>query len=384
MSTTILAVDATELIQPLLTSLLSGGLSQYPPALLPHLSPILRQRVKLLCDGTAPWLPLLSYNEETGKELLSNVMRSEMLEPHPVSGEVELDIDLKNIDKHYARLDEETMVAKIEVEELGMEVRGTYCLNDTEGGGSGWRISEVGTIGASFKGETEIQNWSGSTTEAEQQWRTKSTPKVEEPQQEEEDDDAAYWAQYDNEASSTPAPLTQPSPAPMGMGHGGSGNEEDDYYARYGSVQPAMDGHDPDEAVEGVDSGLGNHHVAQYNHTAQAQPEETHIVQPRPHSSSHSSTSSGARSAIVSALEEKAEADSIQHSPVVVSPLHLSPASQPSVDRETQSEVAIRQHISTSLKSMYRLARATGMDREAFRDLVEREAALCGMEEDEL
>lgn len=307
-----------------------------------------------------------------------------MLEPHPVSGEVELDIDLRNIERRYARLDEETMVVKIEVEELGMEVRGTYCLNDTEGGGSGWRISEVGTIDASFKGETENQKWSGSTREADEIWRTKSTPKAEEQQEEEEDDDAAYWAQYDNESSSTPAPPTQPSPAPMGMGRG-TGDAEEDYYNRYGSVQPAMDGHDPDEAVEGVDSGLGNHHVDQYNSASQAQPQETsHIVQPRPHSLSHSSTSSGARSAIVSALEEKAEADSIQHSPVVVSPLHLSPSSQPSVDRETQSEIAIRQHISTSLKSMYRLARATGMDREAFRDLVEREAALCGMEEDEL
>lgn len=305
-----------------------------------------------------------------------------MLEPHPVSGEVELDIDLKRIDRAYARLDEETMVTKIVIEELGMEVRGTYCLNDTEGGGSGWRISEVGTIGASFKGEAGHTAWSISTREAEEEWRTKSTPKAAEEQEEEEDDDAAYWAQYDNEASSTPAPPTQPSPAPQQMR---SGDAEEDYYARYGSVQPAMDGHDPDETVEGVDSGLGSHHVAQYNHTSTSKPRESsHIVQPRPHSSSHSSTSSGARSAIVSALEDKAEADSIQHSPVVVSPLHLSPSSQPSVDRETQSEVAIRQHISTSLKSMYRLARATGMDREAFKELVEREAALCGVEEDDL
>ena len=348
----------------------------------------------MLCDGTAPWLPLLSYNEENGKQLLSKVMASEMLEPHPVSGEVELDIDLRNIDRSYTRLDEETMVTKIEIGELGMEVRGIYCLNDTEGGGSGWRISEIGTIGASFRGEGIFESWTHSPNAAEEEWNMRIKRKQEAQKitgnqnkaDEEEDDDAAYWAQYDNESSSTPAPPTQPSPAPpMGFGMKSSGNAEDDYYNRYGSVQPAMDGHDPDEAVEGVDSGLGSHHVQQYNHTSQPQHQlASNIIQPRPHSSSHSSTSSGARSAIVSALEEKAEviSDSIQHSPVVVSPLHLSPSSQPSVDRETQSEVAIRQHISTSLKSMYRLARATGMDRESFTELVQREAQLCGLEED--
>ena len=345
----------------------------------------------MLCDGTSPWLPLLSYNEENGKQLLSKVMASEMLEPHPVSGEVELDIDLRNIPKSYTRLDEETMVTKIEIEELGMEVRGTYCLNDTESGGSGWKISEIGTIGASFKGEMAFESWTHTLHDAEEEWRIRIKNKQEAPkidgyenkQEEEEDDDAAYWAQYDNENNSTPAPPTQPSPAPAPFGMKSDGNAEEDYYNRYGSVQPAMDGHDPDEAVEGVDSGLGSHHVEQYNHTTAPQhQQDTNIIQPRPHSSSHSSTSSGARSAIVSALEQKAEADSIQHSPVVVSPLHLSPSSQPSVDRETQSEIAIRQHISASLKSMYRLARATGMDRESFRDLVEREAQLCGVEED--
>lgn len=348
----------------------------------------------MLCDGTAPWLPLLSYNEENGEQLLSKVVALEMLEPHPVSGEVELDIDLRNILKNYTRLDEETIVCKMEIGELGMEVRGTYCLNDTEGGGSGWRISEIGTIGASFRGEGIFESWTHSPSAAEEEWRIRIKNKQEAPningyedkQEEEEDDDAAYWAQYDNEATSTPAPPTQPSSAPpMGFGIKSSGNAEDDYYNRYGSVQPAMDGHDPDEAVEGVDSGLGSHHVQQYNQPSQTpHQQDTNIMQPRPHSSSHSSASGGARSAIVSALEEKAEADSIQHSPVVVSPLHLSPSSQPSVDRETQSEVAIRQHISTSLKSMYRLARATGMDRESFRELVEREAQLCGVEEDDL
>lgn len=345
----------------------------------------------MLCDGTSPWLPLLSYNEENGTQLLSKVVALEMLEPHPVSGEVELDIDLRNISKEYMRLDEETMVVKIEIGELGMEVRGTYCLNDKEGGGSGWRISEIGTIGTSFRGEGIFEGWTHSPSAAEEVWRIRIKNKQEAPkingyenkQEREEDDDAAYWAQYDNENSSTPAPPAQPSPAPAPFGMKSGGNAEEDYYNSYGSVQPAMDGHDPDEAVEGVDSGLGSHHVQQYNHTTPAQhQQDTNIVQPRPHSSSHSSTSSGARSAIVSALEEKAEADSIQHSPVVVSPLHLSPSSRPSVDRETQSEVAIRQHISTSLKSMYRLARATGMDRESFRELVEREAVLCGVEED--
>ena len=40
---------------------------------------------------------------------------------------------------------------------------------------------------------------------------------------------------------------------------------------------------------------------------------------------------------------------------------------------QSASEVAIRQHVSTSIKSLFRLTRGAGLDREEFNDIVRRE-----------
>ena len=67
---------------------------------------------------------------------------------------------------------------------------------------------------------------------------------------------------------------------------------------------------------------------------------------------------------------------------VVNQPVPSSPSSRGSdtvarlektAQQYADSEVAIRQHISTSMKSMYRLARSSGMDREEFDRIVQRE-----------
>lgn len=149
-------------------------------------------------------------------------------------------------------------------------------------------------------------------------------------------------------------------------------------------MQPALDGHDPDEAdaVEGagVESSLGREHGREYVTNAfgngngngfgaaDRESRQAEIAQPRPDSSSSASRGSE-RSVAVERLEERAESMG-------------SPGLRPAVEREAQNEVAIRQHISTSMKSLYRLARAAGMEREDFGALVEREVALLGVEED--
>lgn len=199
--------------------------------------------------------------------------------------------------------------------------------------------------------------------------------------EEDEDDDAAYWAQYDSTPAVTPGPeqMRPSNGARNGGGHYGRAEEksdEDAYYAQYSAVQPALDGHDPDEAgaVSG-ESSLGREHGREYltnafgnGHAnsfggADREMGQAEIAQPRPNSSSSAESRGSQRSVAVEKLEERAE-------------------SMGSVDREAQNEVAIRQHIATSLKSLYRLARAGGMEREDFAGLVEREVALLGVEED--
>ncbi len=312
---------------------------------------------------------------------------------------MELDVDWEDnedVEVKYVRLDEETLMVRIKLRQLDVEVRGTWCINDAEGGGDGWRISEVGTIGDQLRGDVEGKTWMDDVEDAERQFHSTSIQNGTSKQSEEvdEDDDADYWAQYDNEASTTPAPAAQPSPAPppFGMGNTNGGTEEDNYYARYGSVQPAMDGHDPDEQVPEIESKLGTHHIDTYNappiqphlYKPPAQPVQPTqpssnfpIAQPKPRSGSQSSTASR--------LEEQVEQTETLHKEETSSTAVSSrSSSQPAVERETQNEKAIRDHISATMKSMYRLARATGVDRESFMELVEREAALCGVEEDDL
>lgn len=362
--------------------------------------------------------------------------KGEELEPHPVSGEVEIHIDwagrFGEPPAMYQRADIETLRMRITISDLGILAYGTYCPDDTEGSKDGWRISSVRPIPSSQDVDHREGDWWASIPDAEEFYtychtkqddvankvyeppsiKTTSASKSEEKEkvgeeEEEEDDDAAYWAQYDNaSARATPAAVapSNPSPAPYNLN---KQTAEDAYFAQYSSVQPAMDSHDPDEVVPegvapGLDSGLGAEHAKSYKDISPPNMISTDanpipliendgrilIYAPRPHSGSQSSrASSGLRSAIVSNLEEAAEKSSPQgDSPVFVSPpspeSQVSRLSEGSVDRETQAEVAVRQHISASLKSMWRLAKAMGVDQESFKELVEREAALCALNED--
>lgn len=427
-----------EFLRPLLQALPTGSAKEYPQGLVPALTPILRQKIRAL-SGDGPWVSLLGKVEDKnaeGKDLLELIKeKGDELEPHPVSGEVEIQIDFEGRFGEpaamYQRCDVETLRMRITIADLGILVYGTYCPDDSEGSKDGWRISEVKPVPGTV--DNREGDWWKSIADAEEFYlycntkeddvankiyeppAIKTVPVKEAEKEEEEDDDAAYWAQYDNASTNaTPAPPSAPSPAPMPYTQPGFGTKqtaEDAYYAQYASVQPAMDGHDPDEQVEGVASDLGKHHAATYQKVAEEQraqrstdanpipPRSNNfdgavpLYAPRPHSGSQSSrASSGNRSIIVTNLEDAAErSEKAVGSPVLVSPPSPksvgglssgSKGSVGSVDRETQAEVAVRQHISASLKSMWRLAKAMGVEEEGFRELVEREAALVGLDED--
>jgi hypothetical protein len=399
------------LLPPLLASLPAAAVSSQPPTvLLPLLSPILRQRVQLLSTATKdPWLPLLCYDPEKASKL-SVIAQSEKFEPHPVSGEVEVDWD-SEVEKQFRRIDEETLEAYVSLREFNLNVKLLWCTGDQEGGGDGWRIGEVSVLDSSAKSDPLSQGWE-SIGEAEGRFKEtiQNNPKLrgsdtlrpdhathatngdsrsaEEPEEEEDDD--AYWAQYDNTPARTPAIKRSPAPDTMQSGTRPH-NDEDAYYAQYASVQPAMDNHDPDEASQNgaVETTLDRSSLTHQPHESssahddeisssshiwaadilppvhpipyqdpepdlRASESDTEVLQPRPTSSRSSSSS-----ATVERLENRAAA-------------------------QGQSEIGVKQHISTSLKSLFRLARAAGIERGEFERLVKTELEVLGlMEEDD-
>lgn len=363
------------LLAPLLASLPGASISPEPPtALLPLLSPILRQRVQLLSVSSQdPWLSLLCW-DSTKASQLEQAAKNERLEPHPVSGEVEVDWEY-DVELRYKRVDQETLQAMASLQELGLDVKLVWCTGDELGGGDGWRIGEVSGL------ESTTSLWgSSSIAEAEETFKTSQNTSTHNgtsgdsifTPEDDEDDDDDYWAQYDNTDNTparTPAPK-EPSPLPNGLS---THTDEASYYEQYASVQPAMDDHDPDEAQQNGDvaTSLGHDEITnelrqqlntrpELNSSSLASHESNqapYIAHPRPGSSTGSSGSD-----TVARLERRAARHSARE----------------------QSEVGVKQHISTSMKSLYRLSRVAGIEREEFERLVRTELdCLALMDEDD-
>jgi hypothetical protein len=381
------------------------------------LSPILRQRVQLLSAATKdPWLLLLCYDPEKANKL-SQIVRSDKFEPHPVSGEVEVDWD-SEVETRYRRVDEETLEAYVALREFELGVKLLWCTGDQEGGGDGWRIGEVSTLDSTHKGWESIGEAEGrfkETTQSNSHLRDSDTLKpghgtngntqpTVAAEEEEEDDDDAYWAQYDNTPARTPA-ITH-SPAPGSMQNSSSSaapSSEDAYYAQYASVQPAMDNHDPDEASQNgpTESTLNRSTLTYEPHDSPSPRDRDH--QPlHPHdpdlpSSSHIWASDllpppGDPPAYTDPEPDFRAAD-VDSDSEVLQPRPTSSSSSSSsrtVEKLEnsaaalgQSEIGVKQHISTSVKSLFRLARAAGVERGEFERLVRTELDVLGLMEEE-
>ncbi|KUL85652.1 hypothetical protein ZTR_08893 [Talaromyces verruculosus] len=358
------------LLPPLLACLPTAFVStRPPPALLPLLSPILRQRVQILSSvATSPsdsWLRLLCWTDEKA-ERVSRLLDGVVFEPHPVSGEIEVPEDLSIA---YKRLDEETLRSKLNLPEYQLNVLYVWCSNDPDGGGPGWRIAELEPCEGP---DDEDSTWSETVSDANDQARERiiddaiRDADADRLQVEQEDDDEDdYWAQYDNTPGRTPATKT-----PVSRGYQQtSGPSEDAYFSQYAEVQPAMDNHDPSEdAPEAGESSLNgdifakimqqareSRETAAQDASPQHDDEHANLVSmminhPRP-----SSASSGSA---VAKLEQEAESQSA-------------------------SEIAIKQHIGSNIKSLYRLAKATGMPRAEFQNLIRTEIDLLSLSDDD-
>ncbi|KAK7745085.1 hypothetical protein SLS53_003320 [Cytospora paraplurivora] len=400
MTSTIRNPDIRNILTPLLPALPAASLSTQPaPAILPLLSPILRQRVQLLSSASKePWLRLLSYDKDK-EARLAEVARSDRLEPHPVSGEVEVDWDY-DVQTRYKRLDEETLQALLVLEDFDLFFRLVYCVNDEAGGGDGWRVGEIsvpdktGTL-TSFAGHPTIQEAEKSFQDAKlgskepiNQSNGLSSQAGEKAEQEEaeedDDDDDDYWGRYDATPGRSPAPDSTQQRTQIATHHE---DEDAAYFAQYDDVQPAMDNHDPDEAGVarevmgsaappplGLSRGNSSSSSNYNNNSTADQTNGTWTIQPpSPTARSH---------------EEEDRTAAL---------LHPRPASSASSNgsgtvlkleaqagRQEQGQFAVRQHVSRSIRSLFLLSRAAGIDREEFDMLVKTELDVLGMVEDDI
>ncbi|RAL09237.1 uncharacterized protein BO97DRAFT_407775 [Aspergillus homomorphus CBS 101889] len=369
------------LLPPLLACLPTAFVSpQPPPALLPLLSPIIRQRVKILTTASASptdsWLRLLCWDSASA-ERLQSLVDGASFEPHPVSGEIDLPDD---IPVRYKRVDEETLQSRILLSEYSLKVIYVWCPDDQEGGGPAWRVAEVlpqdSSVGENGVWSISIgeananhrEQVTGSGTAGNNDQATKVPKQGNGKEAQEEDDDDDYWAQYDATPGRTPAVKT---PAPNSVS---SLQQSDaDYYSQYDDVQPAMDNHDPEEEQPEIGpSSLNGDMLAR-------------LLQ-RQVNGSNGEPSAQATDPSSGAVTNGDYAMPLNHPrPSSISSGSSDPVAKLEQEAENQStyEVGVKQHISSNIKSLFRLAKATGLSRSDFQSLVKTELELLDVSDDE-
>ncbi|KAF2682430.1 hypothetical protein K458DRAFT_306994 [Lentithecium fluviatile CBS 122367] len=373
--------SSRELLPPLLACLSTATASkQPPPALLPLLSPILRQRMQLLASDN--WLPLLCWDSQVASKL-PQVVGKIQVEPHPASGEIEVEDPDQTL---YRRSDPETLHSRLILGEHGIAPTYLWCTGGDQG--SCWQLAELRGIehaddGTEWFSDLAEANKAGfrrkvlKTSGVAHSVPAPTSLQPEPAQQEEDDDDSAYWAAYDRTPGRTPQQKRSPAPPTNTRVQVGPTQSELEYFARYAQeVQPALDPHDPDEASGPGESTLNGNAL--------------NISSLNQHMNGHD-TSSGAtngdsvlngdrRDSPCDDKPEHIESIDEERYTALNHPRPSSSASSNSIERlereaesHSQAELAIKQHISTDLKSLFRLARASGIEREEFERIIKRE-----------
>lgn len=398
--------DPRDILPPLLACLsTANALSHPPPALLPLLSPILRQRLQLLASDD--WLSLLCW-DKTAASRLSEVVRNIHVEPHPASGEIEVE----DPDKvQFRRSDPETLHARLFLSEFAILPTYLWCTGGD--GGDGWKLSELRSVEDNDDGT----QWFSTISEANDAGFRRTSTKTNgvanpipttsisqpdnQPAQEEDDDDGSYWAAYDRTPGQTPQQKRSPAPVSHPRVQVGPTNDELEYFARYAQeVQPALDAHDPDEESPAAgESTLNGNALNIQRSPLQTEPLETTNLGPYGYDSSlpptsfHNANSSNDvrkdslgdsndddKPEHIENVEPASTTSDLDRYAALNHPRPASSASSGSVSRlereaenHSQAELAIKQHISTDLKSLFRLARTAGIEREEFERIVRRE-----------
>jgi hypothetical protein len=421
--------DIGAVVAPVLSALPGAAASTEPATtVLPSLSPILRQRVQLLSSAsTEPCIRLLTYDPAKVPQL-TKIAQSGSLDPHPVSGEVEVDWDY-DVETKFKRLDQETLQAMVVLKELNLFFRLVYCTGDPDGGGDGWRVGEVGVADSStlpsFGDSSNIQQaekeFQASKTASNSRpvadgslaaTSTKGTWSAQAPADDNDDDDD-YWARYDATPSRTPAVQRSPAPRAPAQPSGASiqrsqsADAEDAYFAQYDSVQPAMDNHDPDEEAAMIEHA---EHTEPLPPLGLSKPQPTH-TQINGATTRSTTNQSDPTNGPILAQPVPIKPDSVRSSApsngsqeesssswVLAPPQPHRPGSSASssngsqtvarlegaAETRQQAEFGVKQHIARSIRSLFLLSRASGIDREEFERMVRMELDVLGMVEEDI
>ncbi|KAK6531963.1 hypothetical protein TWF694_003126 [Orbilia ellipsospora] len=400
----------TTLLPPFLSHIPASFASPHPPPSLPPLlTPLLRSRLTHLSTTSSNWLTLLTWssNPSDGENLHSHLSTQDYYFLHQPPSPATYTL------KGFRRLDAETLQCLILIQELEIIILYQFVADDIvdeEGErGDGWKVHDV-RISDDEECFTSsgVAAFVGCIEEAEEGYRSRSISsrytstvdtntiasgvKVDENEDEDEDD---YWGRYDDEDTESSAgdQYEQP-PQQTEQQHRSSfshihqspvqlaasmlarrvlhpeqeteeDKEEEEYYARYANVEAVLD-KPPAAARADMDrrDSISTTHTTQSNERVlgDLNTPSTRITIP-----------------------------SAKISPTVV---NNTAASNPRVGERvvgelesaaqvhTQNEVAIQQHVSTSIKSLYRLWKAGGMEAEEFGKFLEREVEVLRVVEE--
>ena len=301
------------------------------------------------------------------------------------------------------RTDEETVKTRVVLLEWGIEIVYIW-VNEKEDTceGPGWRIVDVRLV----KGlEPEDGKWYPTVASAEEGFRKEREEKREitsqsvnkaqsvtstraaansylsppsfPPPGDGEDDDS-YWDMYDRSPARTPT-----------VQHQTHIQSEDEYFARYANVQPVLH---CGEEVEEPHQVQENSTFPSYNTTTSTSTNS--FPQPQPPQTQPSTfpliplsppTSSPSKPPSIHSLPTtppRAPAEIKTPSPRSGSPSAGVLALEDLASQQMQAETGVKQHISTSIKSLFRLAKVVGMGREEFDRVVRTELEVLGMVEE--
>ena len=268
------------------------------------------------------------------------------------------------------RTDQETLKAAVELCDWGLEVVYVWCINDPDGEDDGWRVLDLHPATATATdADGEDGEWYPTIAEAEEAFaskagggRTFAAPAGEELN----DDNDDYWNMYDHASDSEASAAAAAAAAERAEGQDSS---EDAYFSRYDAVVPALDCGAASSPVSETCRrySLGTATTAEGTSTppttvAAVSPPATTLRCP------------AAATAATTATTATTDNPNTTTTTTTAAPGY----SPPQMDA-SQTEVAVKQHMSMSIKSLYRLAKAAGISRDEFESIVHTELSVLSM-----
>ncbi|KAF3120689.1 hypothetical protein TWF703_002347 [Orbilia oligospora] len=414
---------------PTLSSLLPAFLAQLPasfaspkppPSLPPLLTPLTRSRLTHLSFNLTTensWLSLLTWSStpSDGQTLQEHLASQDYYFLHqPPSPNT-------FVNKGYRRLDSETLQCLVSVPELEVVVLYQFVADDliSEEGeiGNAWKVHDVRLADDEEEAFLRAGGFWSSIDAAEEEFRivpkyggysygnNDSNNNLYQPQKQEavddEDSDDDYWGRYDDEETESVAGGEEPGPAIAAsllarrvlqgqteerQQEEEGDKEEEEYYARYANVEPVLDNPTPTTVpqttgTEGIDRRDSiSTNLTSASTTFDAQTMSTPLT-----AFTHPSTKVSPVIQATTLANHPTVTSSHSHSnpkPEIATAKRVVAGLESAAEVHTQNEVAIQQHVSTSVKSLYRLWKAGGMDCEEFGRFLEREVEVLKVVEE--